>query len=114
MEVLCSNTATGIYTIIFFTDSTSERIQFRGNLNEFMQVKKLFFRICVSKRSSRSYMLQEDVPDVPGSAVRTGPSVRLHAHDGLRARGRQEIQIQVSTRCVCVCVCVCVYHSHIV
>ena len=43
MEVLCSNTATGIYTIIFFTDSTNERIQFRGNLNEFMQGEKAFF-----------------------------------------------------------------------
>ena len=51
--------------------------------------------------------LQEDVPDVPGPSVRAGPSVRLHAHDGLRCtRGRQEIQIQVSTLCVCVCVCV--------
>ena len=32
------------------------------------------------------FSLQEDVPDLPGAAFRTRPALRLHAHDGLRAR----------------------------
>ncbi len=54
------------------------------------------------------FSLQAHVPDVPGASLRTRPARRLHAHDGLRARGRQEIQIQVRA---CVCVCVCAFLS---
>jgi hypothetical protein len=47
-------------------------------------------------RDDRHQSRQEDVPHVPSEAVRPGPARRVHADDGLRSGGRQEIQIRIS------------------
>ena len=37
---------------------------------------------------------QANVPDISSASVRTGPDVRLHAHDGLRPVRRQALPVQ--------------------